>query len=82
MAETTMKLGLDNLNPAPGSHRARKRLGLCIVVIALFFAGGIAGAWLFSLVGYGALYVPAALTGVTGIAYVVYRQQQLLGAGP
>ena len=27
MAETTMKLGLDNLSPAPGSHRDRKRLG-------------------------------------------------------
>ena len=27
MAETTTKLGLDNLSPSPGSHRDRKRLG-------------------------------------------------------
>ena len=27
MAETTAKLGLDNLSPSPGSHRDRKRLG-------------------------------------------------------
>jgi hypothetical protein len=30
--------------------------------------------------GYGALYVPAALTGVTGVAYVIRRQWQVLGA--
>ena len=62
-----------------GMPVARKRLGLCVVVISLFFAGGVAGAWLFSVVRYAALYVPAALTGVTGIAYVAYRQQQRLG---
>jgi len=49
---------------------------LCIVVITLFFAGGIAGALLFAAAGYAALYVPAALTGITGVAYVLYRQQQ------
>jgi large subunit ribosomal protein L15 len=27
VAETTVKLGLDNLSPSPGSHRDRKRLG-------------------------------------------------------
>ena len=59
-----------------GMPVARKRLGLCIVVITLFFAGGVAGAWLFAAAGYAALYVPAALTGITGIAYVLYRQQQ------
>jgi uncharacterized membrane protein YoaK (UPF0700 family) len=65
-----------------GMPVARKRLGLCVVVISMFFAGGVAGAWLFSLVGYGALYVPAALTGIGGVAYFVYWQRQLLGAAP
>jgi len=55
---------------------ARRRLGLCVLVITLFFAGGLGGAWLFAAVGYAALYLPAALTGITGIAYVLYRQRQ------
>ena len=63
-----------------GMPVARKRLGLCVLVITLFFAGGIAGAWLFSFAGYAALYPPAALTGVTGIAYALYRQQQRMSA--
>ena len=57
---------------------ARKRLGLCVLVITLFFSGGLAGAWLFSVAGYAALYFPAALTGGAGIAYVLYRQHQLM----
>jgi uncharacterized membrane protein YoaK (UPF0700 family) len=63
-----------------GMPVAHKRLWLCILVINLFFAGGVAGAWLFAGMGYGALYVPAALTGVTGVAYVIRRQWQVLGA--
>jgi len=59
-----------------GMPLARRRLGLCVLVITLFFAGGLGGAWLFAAVGYAALYLPAALTGITGIAYVLYRQRQ------
>ena len=57
---------------------ARRRLGLCLLVISFFFTGGLLGAWLFARVSYGALYVPAALTGVTGLAYVAYRQRERL----
>jgi uncharacterized membrane protein YoaK (UPF0700 family) len=53
---------------------SRRRLWLCLVVIGCFFAGGVLGAWLFAAIGYEALYVPAALTGGTGVAYVAYRQ--------
>jgi uncharacterized membrane protein YoaK (UPF0700 family) len=59
-----------------GMPVARRRLGLCLLVITFFFAGGVLGAWLFARMGYAALYVPAALTGVAGIAYVAYRQRQ------
>lgn len=59
-----------------GMPLARRRLGLCGVVIAFFFAGGWLGAWLFGRLGYAALYLPAALTGVAGLAYVGYRQRQ------
>ena len=61
-----------------GLPAARRRLGLCVLVIGWFFAGGVLGAWLFATVGYAALYLPAALTGGAGSAYVVYRQRQNL----
>ena len=32
---------------------------------------------LFARLGYAALYLPAALTGTTGVGYVLYRQRQL-----
>jgi len=54
----------------------KRRLWLCVLVIACFFAGGVGGAWLFAAIGYAALYVPAALTGGTGIAYVAYRERE------
>ena len=59
-----------------GMPIARRRLALCVVVISCFFVGGLLGAALFSLLGYRALYVPALLTGLAGIAYVAYRQWQ------
>ncbi|GAA5010261.1 DUF1275 domain-containing protein [Pseudoluteimonas lycopersici] len=60
-----------------GMPLARRRLGLCMLVISFFFAGGILGALLFAHFGYAALYLPAALTGITGVGYVLYRQRQL-----
>lgn len=60
-----------------GMPLARRRLGLCVLVISFFFAGGMVGALMFARFGYGALYLPAALTGVTGVGHVLYRQRQL-----
>ena len=60
-----------------GMPLARRRLGLCVLVISFFFAGGLLGAFLFARFGYSALYLPAALTGVVGVGYVLYRQRQL-----
>ena len=58
-----------------GMPVARRRLGLCVLVIVFFFSGGVLGAWLFARIGYAALYLPAALTGITGMAYWAYRQR-------
>ena len=55
----------------------RRRLGLCLVIISGFLAGGIIGALLFLRWDYRALYLPAALTGATGLIYGVYRHRQL-----
>lgn len=65
-----------------GMPLARRRLGLCGLVIAFFFAGGLAGAWLFARFDYAALYLPAVLTGGTGLAYVAYRQRQRMRGEP
>ena len=68
-------LGIMLGHAARGMPLAQRRLWLCVLVIAFFFLGGLSGAWLFGALGYGALYVPAALTGVTGVSYVAYRQR-------
>ena len=60
-------------------HRLRgvpadpRRLWLCLAIIGGFLLGGIIGAMLFPHLSYRTLYVPAALTGTAGIAYVAYR---------
>lgn len=57
-----------------GMALGRRRLALCVVIISFFFIGGLLGAWLFARFDYGALYLPAVLTGCTGLAYFIYRQ--------
>ena len=66
-------LGLMLGHALRGLPVAQRRLALCALVIACFFAGGVAGAMLFALAGYDALYVPALLTGAAGVGYVLYR---------
>ncbi|KGM53743.1 membrane protein [Lysobacter arseniciresistens ZS79] len=60
-----------------GLPLSQRRLALCALVTCFFFLGGIAGAWLFGWLGYAALYLPAALTGGTGLGYFLYRQLTL-----
>lgn len=49
-----------------------RRLVLCSVVIAGFFAGGVAAALVFARIGYGALFVPAALTAALAVVNAVH----------
>lgn len=58
-----------------GLPLARRRLWLCLVIISAFLAGGVAGALVFAQAGYAALYVPAVLTGATGVAYALRRRR-------
>jgi len=62
------------LRGLPVNHR---RLWLCLVIIAAFLAGGVAGALLFGQWQYRALYLPALLTGAAGLIYGIYRHQQI-----
>jgi uncharacterized membrane protein YoaK (UPF0700 family) len=50
----------------------RRRLLLCAVVIAGFFAGGVAAALAFARFGYAALYLPAALTAALAVVSGVH----------
>ncbi len=48
------------------------RIRLCILVISGFLCGGVAGTFAFHAFGYGALLIPAALTGATSLSYGIY----------
>lgn len=60
-----------------GMVLGRRRLSLCVLIISFFFVGGLLGAWLFARFDYGALYLPAVLTGCTGLGYAIYRHLHL-----
>lgn len=53
-----------------------RRVRLLSALVTAFLLGAVAGTWLFSSLLYQALYIPAALTGATGVAYTFYRHFQ------
>lgn len=50
----------------------RRRLAVCLTVISGFLIGSLIGALLFSWLQFRTLLVPAALTGITALAYGAY----------
>lgn len=54
-----------------------RRLRLCLLLLASFFAGAIGGTIGFSYFGYRTLYFPAALTGFVGFSYSMYRHHKM-----
>mgnify|MGYP000016315581 FL=1 len=54
-----------------------RRLILCLTVISAFFCGGLAGALSFRQLGYDTLLIPALLTGLTGMGYLLLRWQSV-----
>ena len=72
---TDLGIGLGHL--LRGMPLPMRRLLLSGMIISGFLAGGVIGAWLFSLFHYRALLAPALLTGSTGLGYVLYRQAML-----
>lgn len=69
---TDLGIGLGHL--LRGLPVPMHRLTLNGLIISGFLAGGILGAWLFARWQYDALLVPAVLTGLSGLGYVLYRQ--------
>jgi uncharacterized membrane protein YoaK (UPF0700 family) len=54
-----------------------RRVRLYVGLVLGFLAGGIVDALLFPVCGEYSLLLPAALTGLTGIAYAVYRHRHI-----
>jgi uncharacterized membrane protein YoaK (UPF0700 family) len=52
------------------------RVRLCLTIIVSFSIGGIVGALAFDQLNYDTLYVPAAMTGIVGIWYVIYAHRK------
>ena len=73
---TDLGIGLGHL--LRGLPLPVRRLTLSGLIISGFLAGGVLGAWLFVRWQYDALLVPAMLTGLVGLGYVIYRQWLLL----
>ena len=53
----------------------RKSTIVWLLLIFSFGAGGTVGALLFARMSYNTLLLPAALTGLVGLAYGIYRQE-------
>jgi uncharacterized membrane protein YoaK (UPF0700 family) len=51
------------------------RVRVCVLVIATFMLGGVAGAVLFGHLREHSLLIPATLTGLCGVLYSLYRQR-------
>lgn len=73
-------LGIGLGHALRGLPLQKRRLWLCTLIISAFFLGAVLGAALFAHAGTDALLVPAALTGVVGVGYAVYRHRT--GAAP
>ncbi len=63
-------------------HRLRgltidtRRARLCLMLIGGFLIGSFLGAVGYARLGYRTLYFPAALTGIVGLAYGIYRHRR------
>ncbi|WP_051414058.1 YoaK family protein [Pseudoxanthomonas suwonensis] len=77
---TDLGIGLGHL--LRGMPLPMRRLTLSGLIISGFLGGGILGAWAFRAWHYKALLVPAALTGLAGIGYVLYRNWTMRRSRP
>ncbi len=59
-----------------------RRLRLCLLIISGFLCGGVVGAVAFRRLSYSALYLPAALTACTAVAYGLYHLRHPRHASP
>lgn len=50
-----------------------RRIQLHLVLLSGFIVGGVLGTWGFLHWSFAAMYIPAAITGLAGVGYTLYR---------
>lgn len=60
----------------------RRRTGLYMLLALGFIGGSVLGALGYVAIGFLTLLFPAALSGVTGVGYTIYRHRQSRVTGP
>ena len=58
-----------------GGIMDKRRLLLYLLLLGGFVSGGASGAFLFKIMGYSTLMIPAAITGVSGLSYMFYAMR-------
>lgn len=66
-------LGIGIGHALRGLPLQKRRLLLCLLIITTFLTGAVLGAILFAHLRYFALAVPAGVTGVAGLVYMLWR---------
>jgi uncharacterized membrane protein YoaK (UPF0700 family) len=59
-----------------------RRIGLFLTLLAGFLLGGVVGGLAYQRFGFDALLLPATGTGLTGLAYAIYRHYRRPHRGP
>ncbi len=53
-----------------------RRIRIAWLIITAFLSGGVAGAFFFHHLDYNTLFIPATLTGLVGLTYMVYQHSR------
>ncbi|MGL5757291.1 YoaK family protein [Plesiomonas sp.] len=57
-----------------GKQHSKKKIAIYCMLISGFFIGGVLGTYLFKLMQYAALLIPASIIFITGIGYIMFSQ--------
>ncbi|MGL4601911.1 MAG: YoaK family protein [Plesiomonas sp.] len=57
-----------------GKNHSKKKIAIHCMLITGFFVGGVLGSFLFSILKYAALLIPAGIIFITGIGYIILSQ--------
>ncbi|MGL5343733.1 MAG: YoaK family protein [Plesiomonas sp.] len=61
-----------------GKNHSKKKIAIHCMLIGGFFVGGVLGTYLFAMMRYAALLIPASIIFVTGIGYIAFGQLKVM----
>lgn len=73
-------LGLACAHWLHGMRGEFPKMRLHAILLSGFICGGVIGTWGYGLWGYNTLLIPAAITGITGLAYFIWKHAQRASA--